>query len=77
MPRTCKGPRLIAYVLFRSYAIVTTFVGLHLDLGPVKVLGQGPVKVLGLGPAEVLDRRCLGPAKVLGELAMVGKRVGA
>ncbi len=69
MPRTCKGPRLIAYALFRSYAIVTAFVGLHLDLGPVKVLG--------LGPAEVLDRRCLGPAKVLGELAMVGKRVGA
>ena len=61
MPRTCKGPRLIAYVLFRSYAIVTTFVGLHLDLGP----------------AEVLDRRCLGPAKVLGELTMVGKMVGA
>ena len=69
MPRTCKGPRLIAYVLCRSYAIVTTFFGLHLDLGPVKVLG--------LGHAEVLDRRCLGPAKVLGELTMVGKMVGA
>ena len=69
MPRTCKGPRLIAYALFRSYAIVTAFVGLHIDLGPAKVLG--------IGPAEVLDRRCLGPAKVLGELAMVGKRVGA
>ena len=61
MPRTCKGPRLIAYALFRSYAIVTAFVGLHIDLGPVKVL----------------DRRCLGPAKVLGEMAMVGKRVDA
>ncbi len=42
MPRTCKGPRLIAYALFRSYAIVTAFVGLHRDLGPVpsKVLGE-------------------------------------